>query len=275
MNQALHEENFMAHLAPNRMPAIFVGHGSPMNALEDNVYTRAWRQLGATIPKPKAIIAVSAHWVTNGTAVTAMAAPRTIHDFGGFPQPLFDMRYPAPGDPALAARVRTLLAPIDVQLDQAWGLDHGTWSVLVKMFPAADIPVLQISIDDTQPHAFQHALGRRLAPLRDEGILLIGTGDVVHNLRTMRWGGAPYYWAQRFNDRVRDCLLRGDTESLADFAQWGEDARLSVPTAEHFLPLLTIAGAKQDDEAISIAVDGIDAGSISMLTAVVGATQPA
>jgi len=260
----------MEHSAPTRMPAIFVGHGSPMNALEDNVYTRAWQQLGAAMPKPKAIIGISAHWLTHGTAITAMAAPRTIHDFGGFPQPLFDMRYPA-----LAARVRTLLAPIDVQLDHAWGLDHGTWSVLVNMFPAADIPVLQISIDDTQPHAFQHALGRRLAPLRDEGILLLGTGDVVHNLRTLRWGGAPYDWAQRFNDRVRDCLLRGDTESLADFAQWGEDARLSVPTPEHFLPLLTIAGTKQDDEAISIAVDGIDAGSISMLTAVVGATQSA
>jgi 4,5-DOPA dioxygenase extradiol len=263
----------MAALAPPRMPAIFVGHGSPMNALEDNIYTRAWQQLGATMPTPKAIIAISAHWVTRGTAITAMAAPRTIHDFGGFPQPLFDMRYPAPGDPALAARVRDLLAPLDVQLDHDWGLDHGSWSVLVKMFPGADIPVLQLSLDGTQPAAFQHALGRRLTPLRDEGILLIGSGDVVHNLRTLRWGGAPYDWAQRFNDRVRDCLLRGETESLADFAQWGDDAQRSVPTDEHFLPLITIAGMKRDDEAIGIAVDGIDAGSISMLTAVVGATE--
>ncbi len=254
-----------------RMPAIFVGHGSPMNALEENVYTRAWRQFGAAIPKPKAIVVISAHWFTRGTAVTASAAPQTIHDFGGFPQALFDMRYPAPGEPALAARVRDLLAPVAVQLDHAWGLDHGAWSVLVKMFPAADIPVLQLSIDATQPHAFQHALGRQLAALRDDGILLMGSGNVVHNLRAMRWNGTAHGWAQRFNDRVRDCLLRGDTESLTDFAQWGDDARLSVPTPEHFLPLLTIAGTKHDDEAISIAVDGIEAGSISMLTAVIGA----
>lgn len=263
----------MKHPASSRMPAIFFGHGSPMNALEDNVYTRTWQQLGAAMPKPEAIVAISAHWLTQGTAVTAMAMPPTIHDFGGFPQALFDMRYPASGDPALAARVRDLLAPVDVRLDQAWGLDHGTWSVLVKMFPAADIPVIQLSLDATQPPAFQHALGKQLASLRDEGILLIGSGNVAHNLRMMSWGGSAYDWAQRFNDRVRDCLLRGDTGSLIDFAQWGEDARLSVPTAEHFLPLLTIAGTKQDDEAISIAADGIEAGSISMLTAVVG-TMP-
>jgi len=267
------KEKHMEHPGSGRMPAIFFGHGSPMNALEDNAYTRAWKQLGASMPKPEAIVAISAHWLTQGTAVTAMAMPPTIHDFGGFPQALFDMRYPAPGDPALAARVRDMLAPIDVQLDHAWGLDHGTWSVLLKMFPAADIPVIQISIDATQPYAFQHALGRRLAELREEGILLIGSGDVVHNLRMMSWGGAAHDWAQRFNNRVRECLLRGDTESLIDFTQWGEDARLSVPTPEHFLPLLTIAGTKQDDETISIAVDGIEAGSISMLTAVVGALQ--
>jgi len=254
-----------------RMPAIFFGHGSPMNALEENAYTRAWRQLGATMPKPKAIVAISAHWVTRGTAVTAMAAPPTIHDFGGFPQALFDMHYPAPGDPALAARVRELLTPVDVRLDQEWGLDHGTWSVLVKAFPAADIPVIQLSLDGTQPYAFHHALGRRLSALRDEGVLLMASGDVVHNLRAMRRNGAPYDWALRFNEQVRDCLLRGDTEKLADFAQWGDDARLSVPTPEHFLPLLYIAGAKRDDEDITIAVDGIDAGAISMLTAVTGA----
>lgn len=261
----------MESTSSSRMPAIFVGHGSPMNALEENIYTGAWRQFSASIPKPKAIVAISAHWFTRGTAVTASAAPQTIHDFGGFPQALFDMRYPAPGEPALAAHVRDLLAPVAVQLDHAWGLDHGAWSVLVKMFPAADIPVIQLSIDATQPHAFQLALGRRLAALRDEGILLIGSGNVVHNLRAMNWGGTAHDWARRFNDRVRDCLLRGDMESLAGFAEWGDDARLSVPTPEHFLPLLTIAGTKHDDEAVSIAIDGIEAGAISMLTAVVGA----
>ena len=183
-------------------------------------------------------------------------------------------------EPALAARVRDLLAPVEVQLDHAWGLDHGTWSVLVKMFPAADIPVIQLSIDATQPHAFQHALGRRLAALRDDGILLMGTGNVVHNLRAMSWNGTAHGWAERFNDRVRDCLLRGDTEGLTDFAQWGDDARLSVPTPEHFLPLLTIAGTKHDDEAISIAVDGIEAGPArwpghAASTTGVGAGRPA
>lgn len=254
------------------MPAIFVGHGSPMNALEDNVYSRAWEQLGKSLPKPKAILAISAHWYTKGTAVTAMAAPPTIHDFGGFPQALFDVRYPAPGDPALAMRVRELLAPVDVQLDEAWGLDHGAWSVLLKMYPQADVPVVQLSIDATQQNAFHYETGRRLSALRDEGILLMASGDVVHNLRAMRWGSnEPYEWATRFNNVVRDCLLHGDTGQLIDYAQWGADAQLSVPTPEHYLPLLHIAGARRQDEAISIAVDGIELGSISMLTAVVGA----
>lgn len=258
----------------SRMPAIFFGHGSPMNALEDNVYTQAWRRLGATIPEPKAIVAISAHWTTRGTAVTAMAAPPTIHDFGGFPQALFDVRYPAPGDPALAARVRHLLAPVDVRLDHEWGLDHGTWSVLVKMYPDANVPVIQLSIDLAQPPAFHLELGRRLSALRDEGILIIASGDVVHNLRTVRWGSStPYDWATRFNDDVRECLLRGDGKRLADYAQWGADAQLSVPTPEHFLPLLYIAGAQRDDEKISIAVDGIELASVSMLTFVTGSTD--
>jgi 4,5-DOPA dioxygenase extradiol len=261
----------MSNSLTPRMPAIFVGHGSPMNALDDNAYTRCWEQLGATLPRPKAILAISAHWLTRGVAVTAMPAPQTIHDFGGFPQALFDMQYPAPGDPALAAHVRELLAPLDVQLDQEWGLDHGTWSVLVKMYPQADIPVLQMSLDMTQPFAFHHELGGRLARLREEGVMLMASGDVVHNLRTMRRGGGESYdWAVRFNDRVRECLLSGDTRQLADYLQWGEDARLSVPTPEHFLPLLYVAGTRQEDEMLSIPIDGIDAGSISMLTALVG-----
>jgi 4,5-DOPA dioxygenase extradiol len=257
--------------ASTRMPAVFFGHGSPMNALDDNAYTRAWQRIGSEIPKPKAILAVSAHWTTRGTAVTAMAAPPTIHDFGGFPQALFDMQYPAPGNPVLAARVQELLAPMPVYLDhEEWGLDHGTWSVLVKAYPLADVPVVQLSLDMTQPNRFHFDLGRRLSALRDEGILLIASGDVVHNLRTMRFDNrGPYDWAVRFNDAVRECLLRGDVERLVDYEQWGDDARLSVPTREHFLPLLTIAGAKRGDEAIAIAIDGIEGGSISMLTAVV------
>lgn len=267
----------MENASSIRMPAIFFGHGSPMNALENNVYTQAWQRLGASLPKPKAIVAISAHWTTRGTAVTVTPMPKTIHDFGGFPQALFDVRYPAPGDPALAARVRDLLAPIDVQADREWGLDHGTWSVLIKMYPAANVPVIQLSVDLTQAPSFHVELGRKLSVLRDEGILIIASGDVVHNLRTVRWGSsAPYDWATRFNDEVRDCLLRGDIERLTDFMQWGAHAQLSVPTPEHFLPLLYIAGTKREDEAISIAVDGIELASVSMLTAVVGdtATSP-
>ena len=258
--------------ASTRMPAIFFGHGSPMNALDDNAYTQAWERIGRLIPRPKAILAVSAHWITRGIAVTAMQAPPTIHDFGGFPRALFDMQYPAPGDPALAARVQQLLAPMPVHLDHEWGLDHGTWSVLVKVYPQADVPVVHLSLDLTQPNRFHFELGRRLSALRDEGILLIATGDVVHNLRTMRFDNrGPYDWAVRFNDAVRGCLLNSDVEQLVDYERWGDDARLSVPTPEHFLPLLTIAGAKRDDETISIPVDGIEGGSISMLAAVVGA----
>lgn len=255
-----------------RMPAIFFGHGSPMNALEDNVHTDSWRRLARSVPPPRAILAVSAHWLTDGTAVTAMEAPRTIHDFYGFPQALFDMRYPAPGDPVLARRVQEVLMPLPVRLDREWGLDHGVWSVLVKAWPQADVPVLQLSIDARQPASWHLELGARLAPLREEGVLLMGSGNVVHNLRAMRGGGQPPYdWAERFNDRVRGLLLEGKADRLAGYAEWGTDARLSVPSAEHFLPLLYIAGARQPDEAISIAADGIELGAISMLSAVVGA----
>ncbi|HJV54110.1 MAG TPA: 4,5-DOPA dioxygenase extradiol [Noviherbaspirillum sp.] len=254
-----------------RMPAIFFGHGSPMNALEENASTAAWRQLATAMPKPKAIVAISAHWTTRGTQVTAMDAPRTIHDFGGFPQALFDVQYPAPGAPALAARVRDLLRPVDVALDESWGLDHGTWSILVKMYPEADVPVIQLSIDVSRPNRFHFEIGQRLASLRDEGILIMASGNVVHNLRTIRWNnGDAYDWAIRFNDAIRGCLRRGEVERLIDYAQWGEDARLSVPTAEHFLPLLYIVGTQQQGEPIAIPVDGIELGSISMLSAVVG-----
>ena len=265
----------MPDTTQQRMPAIFFGHGNPMNALEDNRYTQSWQQLGAGLPRPKGILAISAHWLTRGTAVTAMAQPPTIHDFGGFPQALFDVRYPAPGDPALAARVRDLLAPdIEVQMDHAWGLDHGIWSVLVKAYPDADIPVVQLSIDATRPAAFHLAVGQKLAALRDEGILIIGSGNVVHNLRRYAWeGSAPAYdWATRFNDKVRQLLTDGDVAALADYAQWGQDAELAVPTAEHFLPLLYVVGGRQEREPLSIAVDGIEGGALSMLSAVLGMT---
>lgn len=256
----------------SRMPVVFFGHGNPMNALEHNQYTAAWRRLGDSVPKPKAILSVSAHWYTHGTAVTAMDRPRTIHDFGGFPQELFEVQYPAPGDPALARRVRELLAPLEVPLDKSWGLDHGTWSVLAQAFPGADVPVAQLSIDGTKPPGFHYELAKKLAPLREEGVLIIGSGNVVHNLGRIQWAGdaKPYDWAVRFNEKVRGYLAAHEHEPLIDFAALGEDARLSVPTPEHYLPLLYVIAQQDQGETISFAIDGIELGSIGMLTAVVG-----
>jgi len=250
---------------------VFFGHGSPMNTLEHNRYTEAWRKLSESVPRPKAILCVSAHWYTKGTAVTAMEKPKTIHDFYGFPQALFEVQYPAPGDPQLAARVRKMLAPVEVQMDESWGLDHGTWSVLKHAYPDADVPVVQLSIDGMQPPEFHYETGKRLAPLRDEGVLVAGSGNVVHNLGLMRrGGGSPFDWAVRFNEKVRDALASRDHQALVEFEQLGEDARLSVPTPEHYLPLLYIAALQREDEHMSFAVDGYEMGSLSMLTAVAG-----
>lgn len=262
----------MTTAAKARMPVIFFGHGSPMNTLARNQYTEAWRKLGATAPKPKAILAISAHWFTRGTAVTAMARPKTIHDFGGFPQALFEVQYPAPGDPGLAARVRDLLAPMPVHLDQSWGLDHGTWSVLAHAFPDAGIPVVQLSMDGTKPASFHYELAKRLAPLRDEDVLIVGSGNVVHNLMLMLRGegGPAFDWAKRFNEMVRDALASGNHQALIEFERMGEDARLSVPTPEHYLPLLYIAALQAEGETMAFIVDGYEAGSLGMLTAAAG-----
>ena len=252
-----------------RLPAVFLGHGNPMNALGDNAWTRAWAALGAGLmPRPRAVLAVSAHWYIAGTAVTAMAAPRTIHDFGGFPRELFAMRYPAAGDPALAQRLAELLAPVPVEADQSWGLDHGTWSVLCHVFPKADIPVVQLSIDATQPPAFHYELGTRLRKLRDEGVLIVGSGDIVHNLEAYAWGrhpAQPYDWAVRFENAVRKHLIAGDHAPLIDYPAMGNDARLSVPTPEHYLPLLYVLGASIAGEPLTFPTEGIDGGSVSML----------
>ena len=254
------------------MPVIFFGHGSPMNTLARNAYTEAWRRLGTAVPAPRAILAISAHWFTRGTAVTAMTEPKTIHDFGGFPQALFDIRYAARGDPALAMRVRELLAPVAVSLDQSWGLDHGTWSVLAHAFPDADVPVVQLSMDGSKSPQFHYDIGKQLAPLRDEGVLIIGSGNVVHNLMLMRREASfpAYDWAQRFNERVRAALAGGEHQALIDYQRWGEDARLAVPTPEHYLPLLYIAALQAKDEAMTFAVDGYEAGSLGMLSTAAG-----
>jgi 4,5-DOPA dioxygenase extradiol len=246
---------------------LFIGHGSPMNALQSNAYTAAWRDLGSSLPEPRAILTVSAHWYTRCTAITAMSHPPTIHDFGGFPQGLFDIRYPAPGAPELAQRVASLLSPLHVTLDQSWGLDHGTWSVLVHMYPQANIPVLQLSIDATQPAIFHFELGQRLRALRDEGIMIFGNGNVVHNLRMMRTSGTTPEWATHFNNYIRDAVMRGDDAAVINYEQAGEAAVLSVPTPEHFLPLLYVLGAREQHEKLRVLTDGIEfGGAISMLS---------
>jgi 4,5-DOPA dioxygenase extradiol len=259
--------------ANSRMPAIFFGHGNPMNAIEVNTYTKAWSRLKETFPRPKAILSVSAHWYGAGTLLTAMDAPRTIHDFGGFPRELFEFPYPAPGDPAFAKRIRELLAPVPAALDDRWGLDHGTWSVLCHLYPDADVPVVQLSIDEIEPASFHFELGRRLAPLREEGVLLIGSGNVVHNLHAYAWGRhptEPFDWAVRFEQRVRGSLLAGDDATLVGYESLGPDAKLAAPTPDHYLPLLYVAGARHAEDQVTFPVEGIDGGSVSMLTAKLG-----
>jgi 4,5-DOPA dioxygenase extradiol len=256
----------------SRMPALFIGHGSPMNTLEGNRYTAAWRRIGQALPRPEAVLVVSAHWYVPGTAVTAMETPRTIHDFHGFPQELFDFRYPAPGSPALAARVRECLQPLAVTADDAWGIDHGTWSVLAHLFPAADVPVVQLSIDRSRPAQFHYETGARLAALRDEGVLILGSGNVVHNLGMLRWEApeVAYDWALRFEQTVKDRLLRHDHAALVDWERLDARARLSVPTPEHYLPLLPCIATQQEGEPVSFPVEGIDMGSLSMLAVGIG-----
>jgi 4,5-DOPA dioxygenase extradiol len=254
---------------PTAMPTAFFGHGSPMNALERNAYTLAWQQFGRTAPRPRAILCISAHWYTRGTAVTAMPRPKTIHDFGGFPRELYDVEYPAPGDPGLAARVSRLLGPTEVIEDTSeWGLDHGAWSVLKHLYPQADIPVVQMSLDASQPLAYHYRLAKSLAPLRDEGVLVMGSGNVVHNLRMARWGddAAPFAWASRFNAYVRSRLLANDHAALADMASMGADAPLCIPTAEHYLPLLYVVALQGPCDELAFLTDGIELGSISMLS---------
>ena len=256
------------------MPAIFFGHGNPLNALLRNVYTEGWSAIGSSLPRPKAVLCVSAHWYFPATAVTAMAAPRTIHDFGGFPAELYQVHYPAPGSPQLASRVRDLLSPVPVELDvRNWGLDHGTWSVLCHVFPEADIPVVQLSIDETRPPEFHYELGKQLRPLRDEGVLIIGSGNLVHNLHTYAWGKhdvEPFDWAVRFETLARELLLAGNDEPLVNYETLGRDALLSAPTPDHYLPLIYVMAQRHGDERVSFPVEGFDGGSISMLTIRIG-----
>jgi 4,5-DOPA dioxygenase extradiol len=255
------------------LPAIFFGHGNPMNAVASNGYTEAWRRIGQETPRPKTILSISAHWFVPETGVTISTAPRTIHDFGGFPPELYRVQYPAPGNVALARRVQKLLSPLDVTLDNTWGLDHGTWSVLRHVYPEADIPVVQLSIDETKPAAFHFEIGKQLAPLRDEGVLIVGSGNLVHNLHTYAWGRHPrdpYDWAVRFEKTAKEMILAGDLAPLVNYESLGADAALSIPTPDHYLPLLYVLAAGQQRELIRFPVEGVDGGSISMLAVQIG-----
>jgi 4,5-DOPA dioxygenase extradiol len=253
-------------------PALFVGHGSPMQAIEHSRFSRAWRELGERLPRPRAILVISAHWYIEGTGVTAMPKPRTIHDFYGFPPALYECRYPAPGAPELAAQIKQLLSPTAVMLDHEWGLDHGAWSVLLHLFPAADVPVVQLSIDAMRASAGHYELGRRLGALRDEQVLILGSGNVVHNLRLLARGAdaAIPAWASAYNDAVRAAVLRADHASLIDYAHLDDAAAQAVPTPEHYLPLLYVLGAQRPGEPCSLPIDGMDLGTISMLSVLIG-----
>ena len=257
----------------NRMPVLFLGHGNPMNALQRNRYTGAWSAIGVEVPRPSAVLCVSAHWYVRGTALTANAAPPTIHDFDGFPPELYQVQYPAPGDPRLARRVQKLLSPLNVELAETWGLDHGAWSVLKHVYPEADVPVVQLSIDETQAARFHYEIGQRLAPLRDENVLIVGSGNLVHNLHAYSWGrhaAEPYPWALAFERRARECLMAGEHAALVDYQNLELEALLSVPTPDHYLPLLYAIGAGGEGDPIAFPAEGIDGGSISMLAVRIG-----
>jgi 4,5-DOPA dioxygenase extradiol len=255
-------------MSDSRMPALFIGHGNPMNAIQQNAWTQSWTAIGKMLPRPKAILCVSAHWYLPATAVTAIERPRTIHDFGGFPPELHSVQYPAPGSPALAARAAQLLEPLDVAMDRSWGLDHGTWSVLMHVYPKADIPVVQLSIDEAKAASWHFETAEKLAPLRDEGVLIVGSGNLVHNLHTYSWGNRAveaYDWAERFEALARKTISRADFVRLVDYEALGRDAMLSVPTPDHYLPLLYVLAQHRPDDAVSFPVEGFDGGSISML----------
>ncbi len=246
------------------MPVLFVGHGSPMNAIEENEFSLAWQQAATRLARPSAILCISAHWETQGVQVTAMQQPRTIHDFYGFPRELFEKQYPAPGSPELAGRIIQLLGGSKVLPDQSWGLDHGTWSVLSRMYPQADIPVVQLSLDRSINPSDHYKLGQELAPLRQEGVLVVGSGNIVHNLRLMVWEDRAFDWAIDYDTKVAQWILEDDHQSIIHYERYGKPAVLSVNSAEHYLPLLYVLGMKGKEEPVSFFADKLWGGSISM-----------
>ena len=258
-----------------KMPVLFIGHGSPMNGIEDNLFSKTWVKLGTEIPKPKAVLVVSAHWLTNGTHITAMEAPKTIHDFGGFPQALFDVQYPAPGSPELALETSKLITSTSVGLDHDWGLDHGTWTVVRHMYPNADIPVLQLSIDYSKPPQYHYDLAKELAALRKKGVLIIGSGNMVHNLRMVAWDKLDepefgYDWAQEINQVFKEKIVAGDIQSLIQYERLGSAAQLAIPTPDHYYPLLYTLGLQDKTDAIDFFNDKAVGGSLTMTSVKIG-----
>lgn len=252
----------------DKMPVLFLGHGNPMNAIEENEFVDGFRKLGQELPKPNAILCISAHWETRGTLVTAMEKPRTIHDFGGFPKALFDVQYPAPGSPALARKTRELVKKTEIGLDERWGLDHGAWSVIKHLYPLADVPVIQMSLDYNQPPQYHYDLAKELASLRNKGVLIIGSGNMVHNLRMAAWDKIEsfyaYDWALEASDRMKQLVLSGNHDALIHYYLQGRAFDLAIPTPEHFLPLLYALALKEEQEQVSLFNDKPVGGSFTM-----------
>lgn len=258
-----------------KMPVLFIGHGSPMNAIEDNIFSKRWQQMGKEIPIPKAVVVVSAHWLTKGTMVTAMSNPKTIHDFGGFPQALFDVQYPAPGSPELATEIQKLITNPAVELDHDWGLDHGTWSVVKHMYPDADIPVLQLSIDYYKPAAYHYELAKQLLSLRKKGVLIIGSGNMVHNLRMVAWDklNEPEYgfdWALEMNNVFKNKISNGFHKELIQYEKLHKAATLAIPTPDHYYPLLYILALQTDNDKVEFFNDKAVGGSLTMTSVKIG-----
>lgn len=256
------------------MPVLFLGHGSPMNAIEENEFVAGFRAVGSAIQRPRAILCVSAHWETRGTQITAMSMPRTIHDFGGFPPALFQVQYPSPGSPELARETAELITKTPVSLDHSWGLDHGAWSVIKHLYPLADVPVVQLSIDFTQKPSYHYELGKQLNALRERGVLIIGSGNMVHNLGMVAWNKLnehyAYDWAAEASAKMRQFILNGSHDQLINYTQHGKPFALSIPTPEHYLPLLYVLALKREDEPVALFNDKPLAGSLTMTSVKVG-----
>lgn len=260
------------------MPVLFIGHGSPMNGIEDNEFSQRWTAMAKEIPLPSAVLVVSAHWFTKGTRITAMDFPQTIHDFGGFPQELFNVQYPAPGNPALAKETVSLLHSAHVELDHDWGLDHGAWTVVRRMYPEAKIPVLQLSIDYTKDPKYHFDLAKELYALRKKGVLIIGSGNMVHNLRLISWAkmdepGYGYDWALHMNEKLKQLIFDGDYKPLISYESLGAESLLAIPTPEHYLPLMYTLGLKDSKDDVSFFNDKAIAGSLTMTSVLIGKNE--